>query len=426
MNSQAEAYIDMADAPVRNAGKWVLMASLGVTFFVLLTLFVAILGVLLPNQIENINPATKTATLGIIFAITSVFSTTIIPVTGSFSDRTRSRFGRRTPWIMFGGVAGGLSTILIPYGGNIVGITAFWLLATLTLNSMQPALTAVVADRFAASERGMVSGVVGACMTAGVSAGTIFGGLMAAHMFEAYAIVGIGIMVACLLFVLVNPEPPPTHLGAPEPFKLGDFLRGFWISPREHPDFAWAFFGRFSIYMGYQAILTYLLYILEDYIGLRQAVANTTIARMSSVTFVALVCSGLVAGWLADRTGKLKPLVFVAGLLIALAEIAPLVSLNLRGRFGYAVLIGLGYGSFMSVDLALMTHVLPARPEGEDTTGRDLGILTTAINVPQILSPVMAAALLSATGNNYPLLFCVAAAFVIAGASFVLPIRSVR
>ena len=426
MNSQAEACIDMADAPVRNAGKWVLMASLGVTFFVLLTLFVAILGVLLPNQIENINPATKTATLGIIFAITSVFSTTIIPVTGSFSDRTRSRFGRRTPWIVFGGVAGGLSTILIPCGSNIVGITAFWLLATLTLNSMQPALTAVVADRFAASERGMVSGVVGACMTAGVSAGTIFGGLMAAHMFEAYAIIGIGIMVACLLFVLVNPEPPPTHLGAPEPFKLGDFLRGFWISPREHPDFAWAFFGRFSIYMGYQAILTYLLYILEDYIGLRQAVANTTIARMSSVTFVALVCSGLVAGWLADRTGKLKPLVFVAGLLIALAEIAPLVSPNLRGMFGYAVLIGLGYGSFMSVDLALMTHVLPARPEGEDTTGRDLGILTTAINVPQILSPVMAAALLSATGNNYPLLFCVAAAFVIAGASFVLPIRSVR
>jgi len=207
---------------------------------------------------------------------------------------------------------------------------------------------------------------------------------------------------------------------------LGAFLRGFWISPREHPDFAWAFFGRFSIYMGYQAILTYLLYILEDYIGLGQAVANTTIARMSSVTFVALVCSGLLAGWLADRTGRLKPLVFVAGLLIACAEIAPLVSPNLRGMFGYAVLIGLGYGSFMSVDLALMTHVLPPRAAGEDTTGRDLGILTTAINVPQILSPVMAAALLSATGNNYPLLFCVAAIFVVAGAGFVLPIRSVR
>lgn len=80
----------------------------------------------------------------------------------------------------------------------------------------------------------------------------------------------------------------------------------------------------------------------------------------------------------------------------------------------------------MSVDLALMTRVLPPRPAGEDATGKDSGILTTAINIPQILSPVMAAALLSATGNNHPLLFCLAATFVIVGAGFVLPIRSVR
>ncbi len=37
----------------------------------------------------------------------------------------------------------------------------------------------------------------------------------------------------------------------------------------------------------------------------------------------------------------------------------------------YAVLIGLGYDSFMSVDLALMRQVLPSTPAGkEDTTGR--------------------------------------------------------
>jgi len=218
----------------------------------------------------------------------------------------------------------------------------------------------------------------------------------------------------------------PADFGRPPPFRLGSFLREFWISPREHPDFAWAFFGRFSIYMGYQAILTYLLYILEDHIGLSQADANAMIARMSSVTLVALIISSLSSGWLADRLGRLKPLVFIAGLLMALAVVAPLASRSIPGMFGYAVLIGLGYGAFMSVDLALMTHVLPPRPAGEDATGKDLGILTTAINIPQILSPAMAAALLTATGNNYPLLFCLAAGFVVVGACFVLPIRSVR
>jgi MFS family permease len=414
-------------AHVEGARKWVLVLSLAIVFFVLFALFAAILGVLLPNQIQDLDPAGKTATLGVVFAITSVFSTIVTPVSGALSDRTRSRFGRRTPWIVLGSLVGGVATILIPHGGNIVGITALWVLATITLNSMLPAITTVVADRFRPHERGTVSGVVGATMTAGLSAGTIFGGLMASHMFLAYAILGAGVIAACGSFVLFNPEPPLPHdFAEPPPFRIGAFLRGFWISPREHPDFAWAFFGRFSIYMGYQAILTYLLYILEDHIGLSQADANAMIARMSSVTLVALVVSSLSSGWLSDKLGRLKPLVFIAGLLMGLAVVAPLLSRTIPGMFGYAVLVGLGYGAFMSVDLALMTHVLPPRPAGEEATGKDLGILTTAINIPQILSPVLAATLLNLTGNNYPLLFCLAAAFVLVGSAFVLPIRSVR
>jgi hypothetical protein len=38
----------------------------------------------------------------------------------------------------------------------------------------------------------------------------------------------------------------------------------------------------------------------------------------------------------------------------------------------------------------------------------------------------MAAGLLSVSGNNYPLLFVVSGAFVLAGSFLVLPIRSVR
>jgi len=207
---------------------------------------------------------------------------------------------------------------------------------------------------------------------------------------------------------------------------LGEFLRSFWVDPRAHPDFAWAFLGRFTIYMGYTAVLTYLLYILEDHIGLSQANANQMIARLSSVTFVALATSGLLSGWLSDRLGRRKPLVFLSGLIMAGAVAAPLLAPTVSGMYVYAVLIGLGYGAFMSVDLALMTQVLPVRETGDEAVGKDLGILTTAINIPQILSPVLAAWVLSMTGNDYPLLFVMAAAFVVAGAFLVLPIRSVR
>ncbi|MBD8736674.1 MFS transporter [Sphingomonas sp. CFBP 13706] len=406
--------------------KWVLLVSMGTVFFTLLTLYASVLGVLLPNQIQNLDPVGKAQTLGVIYAITSVFSTLTTPIAGALSDRTRSRFGRRTPWIIVGGTIGGTAIILTPHAPGLVGITAIWLVAVVSLNAMQPAITTLVADRFSPTERGLASGVVGGAMTAGVSFGTFFAGTLADRIQLAYGVVGAAIIVACLAFVAINPEPRVALSAAP-PFRLGAFLKGFWISPREHPDFAWAFAGRFAIYMGYQAILTYLLYILQDHIGLSQSVANATIATMSIVTFVALVFSGLGSGVLSDRLGRRKPLVFIASLIMALAVAMPLFAPTPGGMMAYAVLIGLGYGAFMSVDLALMTQVLPKAREGEeDATGKDLGILTTAINVPQILSPVMAAMLLSLTGNSYPTLFIVSGLFVIAGSFLVLPIRSVR
>lgn len=405
--------------------KWLLIASLAVVFFVLLTLYVAVLQVLLPNQIQNLDPAAKETNLGVIFAATSIFSTTITPLSGALSDRTRTPFGRRTPWIVLGATIGGIAIVLVPYGTNLVRITAIWLVASISLNSMQTPITTAIAERFNANVRGVASGIVGAAMTAGVSAGTIYGGLLAQNLRLAYLLLGVSIAVSCWLFVLLNPEPK-TQYPPPAPFKLGSFLAGFWVDPKKHPDFAWAFAGRFTIYMGYQAIVTYLLYILQGYIGLTQAEANQTIARLASITFVALVFAGVASGWLSDLMGRRKPLVFIAGLFMAAAVAAPLIAPSIPGVVVYAVLIGLGYGAFMSVDLALMTQVLPERKGAEDATGKDLGILATAINVPQILSPVLSATLLHATHNNYALLFVAAGAFVFAGAFLILPIRSVR
>jgi MFS family permease len=403
---------------------WRLIISLAVVFFVLLTLYVAVLQVLLPNQIQDLDSARKATHLGVLFAITSVFSTTITPLSGALSDRTRSRVGRRTPWILLGSWLGGGALILVPYAHGMAAITAIWLLASISLNSMQTPITTVIAERLTPSERGVASGVVGAAMTGGVSAGTVFGGLFARDLRFAYCVLGVSIIVACTAFVFLNPEPT-RKLERPAPFRLGAFLASFWVNPREHPDFAWAFVGRFTIYMGYQAVVTYLLYILEDHILLSQTDANRMIARLASITFVALIFASVGSGWLSDRTGRRKPLVFVAALFMAAAVAAPLVAPTVDGMIVYAVLIGIGYGAFMSVDLALMTQVLPKRPEGGDSTGKDLGILATAINVPQILSPVLAAALLGATGNNYALLFIAAGAFVFIGSFLVLPIRSV-
>jgi len=54
-----------------------------------------------------------------------------------------------------------------------------------------------------------------------------------------------------------------------------------------------------------------------------------------------------------------------------------------------AGLLGLGYGSFMAVDQALATQVLP----DAQSRGKDLGIMNIATAVPQAVAPLLGAAI---------------------------------
>lgn len=400
-----------------------LQLSLMINFFLLMALYSGVMGVLLPNQIAEFDEASKVSNLAWMFGITSVFSTLTTPIAGALSDRTRSRWGRRSPWIAIASLIGSAALLGVSWMTGFWSLMVLWVMAAVAYNSMQPAMTTLIADRFAPETRGAVSGIVGAGMTAGLTAGTVVAGYLAGERVLAYGLFAGAIAASCLAFVAINREPPSDHLPR-RPVYWREFLKGFWISPRQHPDFAWAFASRFFIYMGYQAVATYMLYILRDYIGLGNGASNVAIANMAIVTLICLVASSLISGWLSDRYQARKPFVILGSLIMGCAMVAPLAAPNMHGMWTYAAIIGVGYGMFMSIDMALMTQVLPKSALGDE--GKDLGILTTAVNIPQIISPVMAAGLLHLFANDYRAIFWAAVIFVFGSALCVLPIRGVR
>ena len=408
---------------VLGAQRLKLQLSLMVNTFLLLALYSGVLGVLLPNQLAEIDPGSKESNLALLFFITSIFSTLATPISGALSDRTRSRWGRRTPWIAIASLIGSLALFGVSFMTSFVSLMVLWIMAAVAYNSMQPAMTTLIADRFAPEHRGTVSGLVGAGTTAGLTAGTFVAGHLAGERVLAYGLFAGAIAASCLAFVAINREPSSERLPR-RPIHWGSFFKSFWISPRKHPDFAWAFASRFFIYMGYQAVAAFLLYILADYIGLGLASANIAIANMALITLICSVGSSLVSGWLSDRWRRRKPFVVLGSLIMGVAMVVLLVMPTMDGMWAYAAIIGVGYGMFMSIDTALMTQVLPKSALGDE--GKDLGVLTTAINIPQIISPMMALALLSAFDNDYRAIFWAAIVFVFGSALCVLPIRSVR
>ena len=66
----------------------------------------AVAAVLLPQRLKDIGVDNPTALLGSISAVTALVSLVSNLVFGNLSDRTRSRLGKRSPWVVCDGILG--------------------------------------------------------------------------------------------------------------------------------------------------------------------------------------------------------------------------------------------------------------------------------------------------------------------------------
>ncbi|WP_235500393.1 MFS transporter [Leifsonia sp. Root227] len=398
-----------------------LLPSLAVTSLVLFATYSGLIAVLLPNQVQAIDPANKVGNLAIVTTVSFVFTLFAQPIVGAFSDRTRSRLGRRAPWMIIGAAVGAVFLAGLGSLSSIVWITVFWVIIQVALNALQGPLSAITPDRFPRSRRGVASAMVGVGTMAGGTIGVLVAGQLAANVGVGYTVFGAAVLVLTLAFVLLNRDFSSKDAVHP-PFSWKQFLSGFWINPRTNPDFAWAFAARFLFILGYFVTFGYQLFILTDYIGMSIGQANSTIGLLSLASLVTTVVSISLAGWLSDKLGRRKVFIYAASALMVVGLSIPLIAPNVTGMLVMSAVNGFGFGLYMACDTALMTEVLPG---GGTAAAKDLGILNIATNIPQALSPTIAAVLIGAAGG-YPALFIFGMVAVALAALVLIPIKSVR
>ena len=285
-----------------------------------------------------------------------------------------------------------------------------WCLAQLTLNAMFAALVAAMPDQVPVVQRGMVGGWLGVGQTLGIVVGSglaaAVGGLVAGYL-------------VCAAFLLVATVPylwlrRDTVIDAPPPLDW----RAFWISPRRHPDFAWAWLTRFLMNLGNAIAIVYLLYFLEDAVG--YADPDGGVFLLTAIYAATLLSTVVVSGVWSDRVGRRRVFVSCSGLVMSVAAVLLALFPTWPGALAAAAVLGLGFGVYTSVDFALMTEVLPNAGD----RGKDLGVINVANALPQVLAPVLAAPIVTYLGG-YPVLYGFAAVVGIAGAVLVYRIRSV-
>jgi MFS family permease len=409
--------------PSGRAGFRRLLISLGVASGALSALYAGIGTVLLPQQIEDIDRPHKVAVLGVVSGVGAVFALVFNPIGGALSDRTRSRLGRRAPWLVCAAVA---LLILVTGLGQlraVLAILALWCAAQAAANLYQAPLTAVIPDRVPAARRGAAASVTGVASVLGGVAGVGLASQFTGHVSWGYPVLGVLVVVTALSFVLTTEDSSSAHLAkSPRDTRSAGIRLAAFLSALRHRDFACVFASRAASILGYFLVIGYELYILTDYIklpaGMPPARGVTVLAAISAVG--ALIAAA-IAGPLSDRLDRRKPFVFLSSAVAGAGCVLPVLSPTFRSAEIFAAFAGLAFGTYLSVATALVTLVLP---RGEDAA-RDLGVLNIANAGPQVLAPLLAALIISHLGG-YRVLFVIGGCCGIAGAIAVLPVRSVR
>ncbi|HEY2644408.1 MAG TPA: MFS transporter [Galbitalea sp.] len=397
---------------VRRLMWWIIPANLGI--FIIWGSF---LSLLLPSQVAGIDPAHKIANFAIVSTVGAIFALFAQPIVGQLSDRTRSRFGRRAPWMLVGSLAGALSLVGLAFANSFVSVLIVATLVQTAFNFAQGPLSAIMPDRIPVKRRGVFSSLVGIGTMVGALGGQIVASAFLGNVGAGYVFLAVFSVLMLSLFVIFNPDHSSKDLVL-ERFKFIDFLKTFWVNPIKHPDFFWAFTGRTLLYAGYFTVTGYQLYILTDYIGIKSPA--TVIPELGLISLAGILISTIISGPLSDKIGRRKPFIFGSSVLVAIALVFPMVSHTLPAWMAMTFISGFGFGMFMAVDSALMSQVLPSAK----SFAKDLGVVNIAATLPQALAPAIAGAIVLSVG--FIGLFPVGILLSILGAFAVLPIKASR
>ena len=362
------------------------------------------------------------ALIGFILTWDNYFNIFVQPVAGALSDRTRTRWGRRIPWLMVGAPLAAAAYVAIPWAPTVGLMMLVIGLANFALALFRAPTIALLGDLFRPEERSQANGVINFMGGVGAILAFLVGGWLyetvnASHgqrLAEAapFAFGAFMLLLAAAVVVIWIREPEAPAAPTEERASLADIWQalrkgqggwkpGFWKLMAALVAWFWA----------YSILEAWLSSFGKFTLGLSPG----KIAMYTAVLPLAFVATAIPAGLIGGRLGRRRTILLGLLLLIPLLFLGMGVGSAVQ-LMGLLALLGFAWALVNVNSLPLVYDFGPPERIGLLT-----GLYYIASNLALVLGPAFMGLLLEhMLVGRYEAIFPVAGAGMLAAALFIL------
>ena len=330
------------------------------------------------------------------------------PTVAAISDYTMTRWGRRKPYILIGGLLDIVFLWGIAASNEVVVLLAFVLLLQCSSNFAQGPFQGYVPDLVPEKQVGAASGLMGVNIILGQIVGVAIAtvglaqlgqnpfpdGTAEAAEFARQAFfwptLGLGVIEVATMIPIVLFVDEGRHAPDRAGRSWSSIALGAWGTDllRER-SYVWLLISRLFFLMA-PTVLTFLgFFYLVRTLAIPPGETGTPLTVITAVLGVATAATTFPAARLSDRIGRKRTIYVSIGLgMLGMSGVA--VAPSFEALLVALIPVGISAGAFLAVDWALLTDIIP-----KATSGRYMGISNVATAISGPLGRLLAGAIVT-------------------------------
>ncbi len=365
--------------------------------------------------------ALDASAVGAVLTLNTILVFLIQPGIGSLSDRTRTRFGRRMPFIILFAPLAAIGFALLPLLVQPTLLWVFFAVLVFTIIALAMFRTPVIAlmpditpSQFRSQANGLINlmGGIGAILA--FAGGAALFKMNPAYPFWAAAFL---LVLACGVVFWKIREPADSTTQAVEA-RPGLIASLQTIIGKRDKSALWLLLAIFAWFVGYNAVSKF--FTLYGVIALKMEASQASFL----LTFLALmfVLFAVPSGYLAAKFGRKRTIlvgIALLGLLMAVIRVLP-PQMQTSGILLPLLLALAGIG-WALININSLPMVVDIAPQTELATYT--GLYYFASTSAAVLGPFLAGLLIDALGKDYGVIFLIAPIALAFAFLFMLGVR---